>query len=43
MAQLASMNTEDFEDITSEDVSNYRYTLNFNPKMWILTDLDYID
>ena len=31
------------EDITSNDVSNYRYTLNFNPKMWILTDLDYID
>lgn len=31
------------EDITSEDVSNYRYTLNFNPKMWILTDIDYID
>lgn len=31
------------EDITSEDVSNYRYTLNFNPKMWTLTDLDYID
>ena len=21
------------EDITSKDVSNYRYTLNFNPKM----------
>ena len=31
------------EDITSNDVSNYRYTLNFNPKMWILTDLGYID
>lgn len=31
------------EDITSKDVSNYRYTLNFNPKMWILTDTDYID
>lgn len=31
------------EDITSNDISNYRYTLNFNPKMWILTDLDYID
>lgn len=22
------------EDITSGDVSKYRYTLNFNPKMW---------
>lgn len=31
------------EDITSEDVSNYRYTLNFNPKMWTLTEFDYID
>lgn len=31
------------EDITSENVSNYRYTLNFNPKMWILTDVNYID
>ena len=31
------------EDITGKDVSNYRYTLNFNPKMWILTDVDYID
>ena len=23
------------EDITSEDVSNYKYTFNFNPDMWI--------
>lgn len=23
------------EDITSGDVSNYHYTLNFNPKMWL--------
>ena len=23
------------EDITSDDVSNYKYTLNFNPKMWL--------
>lgn len=22
------------EDITSDDVSNYKYTLNFNPDMW---------
>lgn len=23
------------EDITAGDVSNYKYTLNFNPKMWL--------
>lgn len=23
------------EDITSKDVNNYKYTLNFNPKMWV--------
>jgi hypothetical protein len=22
------------EDITSNDVNNYKYTLYFNPKMW---------
>lgn len=31
------------EDITSEDVSKYKYTLNFNPNMWIPTDIDTID
>lgn len=31
------------EDITSGDVSNYRYTLNFNPKMWLPVDVDNID
>jgi uncharacterized protein YheU (UPF0270 family) len=31
------------EDITSGDVSKYRYTLNFNPNMWIPVDGDYID
>ena len=31
------------EDITSDTVSNYRYTLNFNPNMWIPVDVDYID
>lgn len=30
------------EDITSGDVSNYHYTLNFNPKMW-LPEVDTID
>ena len=31
------------EDITAGDVSNYRYTLNFNPKIWIPVDIDTID
>lgn len=31
------------EDITSGDVNNYKYTLNFNPKMWLPIDIDYID
>lgn len=31
------------EDITSGDVRNYRYTLNFNPKMWLPVDVDTID
>ena len=31
------------EDITAGDVSNYKYTLNFNPKMWIPVDVKTID
>lgn len=31
------------EDVTSDDVSKYHYTLNFNPNMWIPADIDYID
>lgn len=31
------------EDITSGDVSKYSYTLNFNPKMWIPVNVEYID
>ena len=31
------------EDITSGDVSKYKYTLNFNPKMWFPYDIDKID
>ena len=30
------------EDITSGDVSNYKYTLNFNPKMWLPYDVEMI-
>ena len=28
------------EDITSGDVSKYKYTLNFNPKMWLPVDAE---
>ena len=31
------------EDITSKDVSKYKYTLNFNPNMWIPVDVKTID
>lgn len=31
------------EDITSEYVSNYKYTLNFNPDMWIPFNAETID
>ena len=31
------------EDITDGDVSKYKYTLNFNPKMWIPVDVKKID
>lgn len=31
------------EDVTSDDVSKYKYTLNFNPKMWIPVEFDTID
>lgn len=31
------------EDITTGDVEKYKYTLNFNPEMWIPVDADVID
>lgn len=31
------------EDITMGDVSNYKYTLNFNPSMWIPVNVKMID
>jgi len=31
------------EDITSGDVSKYRYTLNFNPEMWVPVDVEEVD
>lgn len=31
------------EDITTGDVNKYKYTLNFNPNMWIPVEADVID
>lgn len=31
------------EDITAGEVSKYKYTLNFNPNMWIPVEADVID
>ncbi len=31
------------EDITSGDVSKYKYTLNFNPNMWIPFNIETVD
>ena len=31
------------EDITSKDVNKYKYTLNFNPKMWLPVTVETVD
>ena len=31
------------EDITSDNIENYRYQLNFNPHMWIPVEPAYVD
>lgn len=31
------------EDITAGDVEKYKYTLNFNPKMWIPVEIETVD
>lgn len=31
------------EDLQVSNVNNYKYTLNFNPKMWLPVEADYID
>ncbi|MDI3536047.1 MAG: hypothetical protein PWP16_648 [Eubacteriaceae bacterium] len=31
------------EDLDSSDVSQYQYTLNYNPKMWIPAEVETID
>ena len=31
------------EDITADDVNQYKYTLNFNPKMWLPVEVKTVD
>ena len=31
------------EDITSKNIDKYKYTLNFNPKMWVPVTVKTID
>lgn len=31
------------EQLRSKDVSQYRYTLNYNPKMWLPVEFDVVD
>lgn len=31
------------EDLRASDVNNYKYTLNYNPKMWIPLEFEIID
>jgi len=31
------------EDITGKEVNKYKYTLNFNPKMWLPVAVDTVD
>ncbi|KNZ40473.1 hypothetical protein AKG39_17485 [Acetobacterium bakii] len=35
--------TYTIEDLGSNDVSKYKYTLNFNPKMWIPAEVNTVD
>ena len=31
------------EDITSKDVERHKYTLNFNPRMWLPVEVEMVD
>lgn len=31
------------QDVTSKNVDNYKYTINFNPKMWIPAEVKTVD
>lgn len=35
LAEFLSTKLNVVEDVTSGDVNQYKYTLNFNPKMWL--------
>ena len=41
--ELSDKDTYVVEVITAGDVSNYKYTLNFNPEMWIPVEVETID
>ena len=41
--QITVINCLQGEDITAGDVEKYKYTLNFNPKMWLPVEIDTID
>lgn len=43
MVHISDNVTYTLEQLSVSDVSNYRYTINFNPKMWIPFDFDTID
>lgn len=43
MVGLADNVTYTLEDITGADVSQYHYTINFNPKMWIPFNFGNVD
>ena len=43
MVHISDNVTYTLEDLSSNVVSNYRYTINFNPKMWIPFEFDTID
>ncbi len=40
---LSDNGTYVVEDVTSGEVEKYKYTLNFNPKMWLPVEVETID
>lgn len=40
---LNQVTTYVVEDITGTDVSKYKYTLNYNPKMWLPVEIKQVD
>lgn len=43
MVGLSDNVTYTLEDLSTNAVDRYKYTINFNPKMWIPFGVDYID